>query len=387
MSNWIEVKSGQRKFHKIKLNTGLYLLFIFITTFNYSLEASVIENPLRQMNLAIMIIIAVTLIILKKYTLKMFSLLILSLLYGVLNYYLSGYTDMVILLLTTYIADKIDFDRIIKVLFWEKLVIFCTLNLFAVSGIIGMTEMSVNKFFTAATAYGPGYGSTNVYGCQAGVIIMLYWAVNRYRLNKIRIIVPWVLEIGIYLICRSRTGFLLASFAMIVLLICNAPKNHSKLKKLLTIAYPLILTINFGMIYLFPRLGGYGNPVMAFINDGVFNGRIGLAMMNLNTYRVSLLGTEIDSSIVAANNVYSALDNGYTILLLYYGIVGLIWYSYIQISTVRKLAKLNEVVLMLVITIINAWGMYEGQMVSLGGNFMVVALLANIHSKYATSSQ
>jgi hypothetical protein len=349
------------------------------------MEASVVENPFRKTNLAIMIIVATTLILLRKYTIKKISLLILGILYGMLDYYLSGYTDMLILLLATYIADKIDFDLIIKTLFWEKTVIFCMLNLLTLSGIIEMTEMSVNKFFYVATAYGPGYGSTNVYGCQAGIIILLYWAINRYRLNKIRIIVPWVFEIVVYLVCRSRTSLLLISLATIVLLICNIKIEHPSIKKLLKFAYPFILIINFGMIYLFSKSGGYGNPAMAFINDAVFNGRIGLAIMNIKTYKVSLLGAKIDSSIVSANNMYSALDNGYTILLLYYGILGLIWYSYIQIKTARKLAKSNEIVLMITMTIINVWGMYEGQMVSLGGNFMVVALLANIHSKYAIS--
>ena len=126
---------------------------------------------------------------------------------------------------------------------------------------------------------------------------------------------------------------------------------------------------------------------MAFINDGIFNGRIGLAVMNLNTYHVSLLGSKIDSSIVAANNMYSALDNGYTVLLLYYGIIGLIWYSYIQVATAKKLAKIDELTLMVALVMINFWGIYEGQMVSLGGNFMVIAFLANItYGKYSKNS-
>lgn len=381
------MKNIQVELRALKVSAVLYLLFISIATLNYSLEASVVKNPLRQVNLVIMIGIAIILIALKKYTPKKICLLILALSYGALDYYLSGYTDMLILLLATYIADDIDFNQIIKTLFWEKLIIFCTLNILALSGTIEMTEMPVNKFYTVATAFGPGYRSTNVYGCQAGVIIFLYWAINRYRLNMMRIMVPWIFEIGIYIVCRSRTGLLLITLSMIILLILNIPKDHLKIKKMLTVAYPVILIFNFGMIYIFSRFGGYGNPVMAIINDAAFNGRIGLAIMNLNTYRVSLLGTKIDSSIVSTNNMYSALDNGYTILLLYYGVVGLIWYSYIQVKTVRKLSQINELVLMLVITMINVWGIYEGQMVSLGGNFMVVALLAYIDSKYISSSQ
>lgn len=375
------------RIYKLKLSTALYLLFIIVATFNYSMEASVIKNPLRQINLVIIITIAICLIILKKYTIKKICLLALALIYGALDYYLSGYTDMLILLLAAYIADGIDFDQVIKVLFWEKLIIFVTLNLLAISGAIEITTLSVNKFFSIATAYGPGYGSTNVYGCQAGILILLYWVTNRYNLNKLKIIVPWLFEIVIYMICQSRTGLLLISLAMIILLICNTPREHFIIKRLLTVAYPIILVANFGLIYLFPRLGGFGKTIIAFINDGIFNGRIGLAAMNLNTYHVSLLGSKIDSSIVAANNMYSALDNGYTVLLLYYGIIGLIWYSYIQVATAKKLAKIDELTLMVALAMINFWGIYEGQMVSLGGNFMVIAFLANItYGKYSKNS-
>ncbi|HFI0717965.1 TPA: hypothetical protein ACGO56_001117, partial [Streptococcus suis] len=64
-------------------------------------------------------------------------------------------------------------------------------------------------------------------------------------------------------------------------------------------------------------------------------------------------------------------------------LIGLLWYSYIQIQTAKKLEKINELVLMVVLFIINIWGIYEGNMVSLGGNFMVMAFLSKVTDNYS----
>ncbi|HFI0744144.1 TPA: hypothetical protein ACGO4V_000189 [Streptococcus suis] len=307
---------------------------------------------------------------------------ITAIVYGLVNYRVSGYTDIFILLLAAYVADQVDFNNVLKVLFWEKLVIFLSLNIFSVLGVIEMTKFPINKYLSIVEAYAPGYVSPNVYGCQAGVLFLLYLSINRYKLTKLKVLLVWFLSVLVYIICRSRTELILVSVTTVLLLICNNPKNFNKVKRILSWGYPSILVLNFGLIYTFSILG-YGNPIMSTVNDVLFNGRIGLALMNFNTYGISLFGSPIDVSIVAKTNIYYALDNGYTVLVLYYGLIGLLWYSYIQIQTAKKLEKINELVLMVVLFIINIWGIYEGNMVSLGGNFMVMAFLSKVTDNYS----
>ena len=38
---------------------------------------------------------------------------------------------------------------------------------------------------------------------------------------------------------------------------------------------------------------------------------------------------------------------------------------------------------MVVLFIINIWGIYEGNMVSLGGNFMIIAFLSKVTDNYS----
>ena len=370
------------KKYRIKLDTLIFLIFIMLATFNYSMELSIVGNPFRQVILVLMLILLLFTIILKKYTIKKMIVFITAIVYGLVNYRVSGFTDIFILLLAAYVADQVDFNNVLKVLFWEKLVIFLSLNIFSVLGVIEMTKFSINKYLSIVEAYAPGYVSPNVYGSQAGVLFLLYLSINRYKLTKLKVLLVWFLSVLVYIICRSRTELILVSVTTVLLLICNNPKNFNKVKRILSWGYPSILVLNFGLIYTFSILG-YGNPIMSTVNDVLFNGRIGLALMNLNTYGISLFGSPIDVSIVAKTNIYYALDNGYTVLVLYYGLIGLLWYSYIQIQTAKKLEKINELVLMVVLFIINIWGIYEGNMVSLGGNFMIIAFLSKVTDNYS----
>ena len=170
-----------------------------------------------------------------------------------------------------------------------------------------MTKFAINKYLSIVEAYAPGYVSSNVYGCQAGVLFLLYLSINRYKLTKLKVLLVWFLSVLVYIICRSRTELILVSVTTVLLLICNNPKNFNKVKRILSWGYPSILVLNFGLIYTFSILG-YGNPIMSTVNDVLFNGRIGLALMNFNTYGISLFGSPIDVSIVAKTNRYYALD-------------------------------------------------------------------------------
>lgn len=58
------------KKYRIKLDTLIFLIFIMLATFNYSMELSIVGNPFRQVILVLMLILLLFTIILKKYTIK-----------------------------------------------------------------------------------------------------------------------------------------------------------------------------------------------------------------------------------------------------------------------------------------------------------------------------
>ena len=91
------------KKYRIKLDTLIFLIFIMLATFNYSMELSIVGNPFRQVILVLMLILLLFTIILKKYTIKKMIVFITAIVYGLVNYRVSGYTDLFILLLAAYV--------------------------------------------------------------------------------------------------------------------------------------------------------------------------------------------------------------------------------------------------------------------------------------------
>lgn len=376
--NVTQITCKKRK--KLKLAEEFYLIFISLATINYALENASVVNFVRTLNLALMLITVIFIILIRKYSIKKLAIFALIFLYGALDFYLSGYTDMVVLLLAVYLCENILIDKVLCLVFKIRLIIFMILNLLAITGMIDNTIKSVNKFTGIATAYAPGYIGGNTYACQLGILILLYLAINRYNVTLKKIFTIFTISIVSYIFDKSRTGLgLMLLLSILLLLFRNTQKKHKIAAYLMKYVYIFILVFNFVFIYLFMRTG-YGNTYMDVINNIVFNGRIGLAVLNLGIYPITLFGNHIDVSVIASDHMYYMLDNGYTVLLLYYGIVGLVWYSFIQHSVLHKLYTENEFILMCISLIIYLWGLYEGQMVSLGGSFCSLILYSLIRN-------
>lgn len=182
-----------------------------------------------------------------------------------------------------------------------------------------------------------------------------------------------ILDIGVYKLSGTRTTFILIMLAIILEMLCNIRNVvgfKMFLKKIMPFMYILILVFMFMCIGIFVKIG-YTNNILNIINDKIFNGRLGLGALYFSTYHFSLFGNKLDMSLVS-NSSYYALDNGYVILFMYYGVIGFLLVMYIIQKLIYALRNNGEVFLMLLCIVMGLWAMYEGMLVSLAGNFMIL---------------
>lgn len=132
---------------------------------------------------------------------------------------------------------------------------------------------------------------------------------------------------------------------------------------------PTIVASNFLLIVMqsFNIAAGFVDKI-----GMLFNGRIYLAMLNIQFYGISLLGHQIDRARIATVQWYSALDNGYTYLLLNFGIVGVLMFVTFQQMTMRYFVKVQDEIMCLLCLAFAIWGVYEGMMVSAQSNFTLL---------------
>ena len=207
-----------------------YWCFLIIITINYSLQGTLISNPLRGFNIAVALVCSVFCIFLKKYSRAKLVSVFFIYLFGLVNYLITGYTDFLMLILAVFMADEIDVDKLLNILFFERLLIFSAANIGALIGILPITVEQINKHINIVTAYAPGYAGANTYSCQVGILLLLYLARKRKNINIMHFLVIIGAESITYMITRSRTGLFLIVLTLFGIFILNEFGNRKLLQ-------------------------------------------------------------------------------------------------------------------------------------------------------------
>ena len=185
-------------------------------------------------------------------------------------------------------------------------------------------------------------------------------------------------EIILFVFSKGRTSFFLGIFAIILIGMSKMNIIKKIILKFLPFAYVTILGVLIFCMFIYARDNGT-STISGLINDGFFNGRIGLAYRSLLVYPITIFGKAIDTSIWNQYQYYS-LDNGQVMVLLEYGIVGFLTYFYIIQIILKEVKKKEEVVWGITIIVFIIWSMYEGTMYFIGKNFVFLFLGLNKNS-------
>ena len=116
---------------------------------------------------------------------------------------------------------------------------------------------------------------------------------------------------------------------------------------------------------------GYENTLSGFINDNIFNGRIGLSLTALNVYPITLFGKPLDMTIWSESQFFS-LDNGQIMLILNYGLIGTLFYFFLIQKILSNIKKGNEYIFAIIMIIFLIWTLLEGTMYFIGKNFALL---------------
>lgn len=361
---------------KLKLRVNaLYDFFICILIFLYMMEAtswpafnnSVIHDVFQLLAIAA----AAGYIVVRKYTPKELLRIIILNAVGILCFLSSGLSGLFMTMMAITLLPKNSLNHVLKMIFMEEVTIFCAIVLGAQIGLLSNAVVEINKNTYIATARTLGFAHPNMLAAQATSIVLLFLCVNRNRLKRRYLIGAYFLIILIYFFARGRTSLLLGMAA--VTLIALRKKNW--VNKIILTALPgVYIFVIVALIICMAMYSKYGETVIVkTLNDGLFNGRIGLAYRSLLAYPITLFGKAIDTSIWNQWQYYS-LDNGQVMALLEYGIAGFLCYFFVIQKTLKQIKKEREVVFAIVMIVFLIWSMYEGTMYFIGKNFALLFL-------------
>ena len=260
----------------------------------------------------------------------------------------------------------------------EETILFGIIVIFSLLGVLDMGGVKINKGSYITDGVSLGFTHPNMLAAQGTSIILLYLCLNKDKLKTRHYIVSLMCEILLFVLSKGRSSFFLGIFAIILIGMSKMNIIKKIILKFLPFAYWAILGALIFCMFIYARDNGT-SAISGLINDGFFNGRIGLAYRSLLVYPITIFGKAIDTSIWNQYQYYS-LDNGQVMVLLEYGIVGFLTYFYIIQTILKEVKKEEEVVWGIIIIVFMIWSMYEGTMYFIGKNFVFLFLGLNKNS-------
>ena len=353
---------------------SLYKCFIFILVFMYMLEATSwsdfnnsIFHDLLQL---IALLIAFLYVVIKKFSIhELLQLFILNFVGGIC-FVFSGLTGLFMTTLAISLLPAGSLNKILSLILKEETILFIGIVLLSLFGLLQNQPMTINKGSYIVHAFPLGFEHPNMLAAQATSIIFLYLCVNRNSLKTKHMVLALIGILIIFSFSQGRTSLLLGVSTIILL---SLRKNHILRKiilKFLPWMYVIVLIILVGSMLVYSQLGE-DSSIVKLINDGIFNGRIGLAYRSLFIHPITLFGKPLDTSYWDRFN-YFALDNGQVMVLLEYGIAGFLTYFWITHKILKKIQKEKDIILAIITIAFLIWSMYEGTMYFIGKNFSLL---------------
>lgn len=360
----------------------IYYLFIFIYVLNDALGNSVIpqynNSSFHDMLLYLSIILAFGCLLQLDFKDKENFKSTIFIVIGFFCYLFGNRTAFLLSIAASVLGNTSNINILLRMIFIEKLAVFLFIVLLSLIGILPGREalyLNVNESVKTVTL---GYSHANTFSATVGILMMLYVSIQSRKMTNKQFASLFIISLLTYYITKCRIGFALMLLLLILLLIPYKKilNPNYRLKKCIMSLFIILVTLNFSLIIL--KAFFSDNSILLAIDHYIFHGRIGLAAEYMKIYPVTLFGDVLDLTKISNTLWYTALDNGYIINLLYYGVIGLLVYLYIfQKSFLNILSSKNKTLIIVSICFM-IWTIYEGMMITASSNFVLLLYSKNI---------
>lgn len=262
----------------------------------------------------------------KKELLQIFTLVFI----GILCTLASRETRLLWLIVVISCLKNIDIKKIFRVSFYIFFGLFCLYLLLFLFGMI-------NETITQKGGHSLGLGHPNTLHCYILIIITIYIYLKFKNYNLIYFFVFNILNILLYLITLSRSGFVTLFFVLLYSLLIRKIQNK-EIKKRITI----ICTILILLLAMFEVSIGifYSENIFCKFLDSIFTGRLSQANFYYKHFGISIFGRYLE--YLSDANAVAILDIGFLKLLLNNGIVSLLLFLVIYLKNIKNALKRNQ---------------------------------------------
>ena len=267
---------------------------------------------------------------------------------GCLTYIFSKYTGFMTLTLLFISIRNIDIKSVIKILFIINLIMLilhiCLYIVYLLFDVESLNFLVRNQNGIKVIRYSFFFKHPNVFGIYVFWTIAMYYYLYWEKLNISSYVITFLTAILMYIFPNSKTSAIVL-ITMVGITILK--KKDVKLFSIKKLYFFISLFLILSMIFI-------DNPVVMKLNK-LLTGRIVLGRVIFNAYGISLFGVNISNEIknTVINGQYytniNIIDSTYYSLLLNYGIVAFLIFSYFIFSYRSNIEKKEEVFIILLL--------------------------------------
>ena len=268
---------------KLRKSLLFYYAFIVLFTINSMLESTAIgymENRIHDVIVLLELAMAAMCIIVKKYNYKEITILLIINLTSIMCYMFSGYTGLLMTMLAITLLPEGSLDKILRITLSIRLPLFICIAVASLLGYISNEAIIVAKNTYDTSGMTLGFGHPNTLAAELTSLVFLYLTIHRYKLKRLHIFISLLICVIIYIITKCRSA-LVIGFVVVFLLQFRKKQNIQEVifEILPYVHIGTVLLVGLSML-IYVRLG-HNNPLVLFINDTIFNGRIGLGIRSI----------------------------------------------------------------------------------------------------------
>lgn len=329
-------------------------------------DKSTFTNPIEGQIFRLTFLLCVLKIMITKYSLKEFGVMIIFFIVGAISYFITGRNEIIRVVFFIIASKDIDLKKALKLTFYMTLVGVLILVALSLTGTLGSMFLEVDyRGNGVEKRYCLGLGHPNALHCMAWALLTLGIYLYFARLKWYHYLIMMLGNLGLYVLTVSRTGGIVAFMTILAAFILYLfPKLQNQ--KWIYILGALIVLFGVFFSVIMAVFGCSLEPLAWF--DKYLTGRITWGYQWGNISYWSLFSNP-------ENTAY--FDNGFMRLFYWYGIIPGILYTIVNCFQVYWSYKKKDAAALLLIVMFSIYTVFEAHTISvyIARNYLLLLLI------------
>lgn len=312
----------------MKLKIGLFDLYMFLIVLCKGLGAS--ANSKVYIVVFIVGCAAIFVKMLReRYTRRELMSMLFIVAIGLLNFLIGHETTILFTAVAVCGMKNVDINRIIKIVFWTRLLSFITMVTISTLGVVENVPIAFWRDGHFIMRYSFGYGHPNTAHIALTTVLLLLMYLYGSRMNVIHYCILLGVNFAFYKFTYSRTGFLMGALCIMLFACSKIPRLRNIIMHMIRHSYWALFGITLALGLL------YGKVEILYVVDRLLTGRVRYMHRLMTMGFPPLIGGQV-------TNQYVIIDNGYTAMLYEGGILAFLWISYYMTKVIHKVYAKKE---------------------------------------------